>query len=347
MASRRGKSAKPRDSRRGQGPTPAVPYYLGTFDSPLSAETRGDVRKSQRPEGPALVEGHQQAMLRQMAEAERQLPELLEKIRFCALASDPLMLFSRLHTFDAMLRSVLPSPAMFGSDALLEFYGGLVTAMPVEQVLTRLGTDDDPQAFYNLHAAVRDYALAEHAVGLGGLDRALIEGSTNALASAQRQLEFEHRFDRMFGFPTQLRPIFDAIIEPIADQAREQIGFAPSNALVVADAYVTVLAKRMREVLTKFDRVMCDSRAPGDRAKISPSTSLASLPPVLHPWRTTYLVSSRNRLAFLATNLTSWSWRCPRPSGANPICKSSVAPIHYVPGPLLRFQMATTFGRDQ
>jgi len=221
MASRRGKEAKPRKSRPGPGSTPAIPYYLGTFDSPLSAETRGGVRKSQRPEGPALVEG-QQTMLRQMAEAERELPELLERIQSCALVSDPLMLFSRLHAFDAMLRGVLPSSAMFGSDAVLEFYGGLVTAIPVEQVLIRLGADDDPQAFYDLHAALRDYALAEHTLGLDRLDRALIEGATNTLASAQRQLEFEHRFDRMFGFPAQLRPIFDAIVEPIADQAREQ-----------------------------------------------------------------------------------------------------------------------------
>jgi hypothetical protein len=276
MASRRGKSAKPRVSRRGAGLTSAVPYYLSTFDSPLSAEALNDVGKFQRPEGPAFAEG-QQTLLRQTAEAERQLPELLEKITTCALASDPLMLFSRLHAFDAMLRGVLPSPAMFGTDALLEFYGGLVTSMPVGQVLTRLGTDDDPQAFYDLHAALRDYALAEHVLGLGGLDRALIEGSANALASAQRQLEFEHRFDRMFGFPAQLRRIFDAIVEPIANQAREQVGFAPSDALIVADAYVTVLAKRMHEALNKFDRVMRVSRCDRTTARQNFADHLARI----------------------------------------------------------------------
>lgn len=143
MASRRGRQVRPHTPRRGQDYAP-IASYLGTFDFPVTAEVHGGVRRFRRSEGFALVET-QRTILRQMNEAERQLPELLEKIRSCALASDPLALFSRLHVFDAMRRSDLPGSTMFGSDPLLEFYSGLVTAISAERVLSRLGTDDRPQ----------------------------------------------------------------------------------------------------------------------------------------------------------------------------------------------------------
>lgn len=249
MASHHGRRARPRAPRCGQDRAAMEPY-LGAQDFLATVEMAGGVRKFRRPEGPTLVH-FQQTMLSRAAEAERELPELLQKIYACAIASDPLMLLSRLHAFDAMRRSILPGPTLFGSDALLEFYGGLVTAMPEERVLAQLGTDDDPQALYTLDALLRDYGIAENLIGQG---RALIEGAANTLARAQHELEFEHRFDRMFGYRVQLGPIFEAILGPIANQARMQLGFAPGDALIVADAYAAVWVERMRAVRKEFDR---------------------------------------------------------------------------------------------
>ena len=66
-----------------------------------------------------------------MEAAKQRLPQLLSEISTTALTADPLMLYSSLHVLDAMRRSSLAGSVVFGSDALLEFYGGLVTAMPM------------------------------------------------------------------------------------------------------------------------------------------------------------------------------------------------------------------------
>ncbi|MGW5265705.1 hypothetical protein ACWEQG_32425 [Microbispora sp. NPDC004025] len=186
-----------------------------------------------------------------MAEAERRLPSLLAEISTTACLADPLMLYSRLNIFDAMRRATIPGAAGFGSDALLEFYGGLVTAMPVEQVLDRLGAGWDPRTLYKLDRLLREYGTAESLVYQG---QVLREGAANSIDSVLHLLQFEHRFDRMLGYPAQLRPIFEAITEPLSELARTVLGFALSDALIAADAYQAILVERMDEVMKAFAR---------------------------------------------------------------------------------------------
>jgi hypothetical protein len=194
-----------------------------------------------------------------MAEAEQQLPDLLERIESCASAADPLMLYSRLQIIDAMRRTASPGPMGFGSDALLEFYGGLVTAMPVELVLDRYGADYHPQALYDLDGLLREYGAAAHLVHQA---KAMREGATSTLDSVRHLLEWESQFDRMLGYPTQLRPIFDAITAPLAGQTRAALGFALGDALVIADAYQATLADRIATVEDQLDSAFAQQPRP-------------------------------------------------------------------------------------
>ncbi|MFC3898034.1 hypothetical protein ACFOWZ_41760 [Lentzea rhizosphaerae] len=163
------------------------------------------------------------------------------------------------------MRRALPGPANFGSDAVLEFYGGLVTGMPVDDVLSRLGADYHPQVLYDLDRLLREYAIAENRVHEA---KALRVGPRDSLTSARNLLEFEQRFDRMLGYPEQLRPIFKAIVEPLADKSRTSLGFALGDALTVADVYFDVQCERLRRVQQEFQVVLDQIPPRADHATV-------------------------------------------------------------------------------
>ncbi|MFD6743243.1 hypothetical protein ACWHA6_38210 [Streptomyces anthocyanicus] len=185
-----------------------------------------------------------------MEAAKQRLPQLLSEISETALAADPLTLYSSLHVLDAMRRSSLPGSVVFGSDAVVEFYGGLVTAMPVEQVLQRLGADFHPQALFDMDRLLREYGRAEN---LAHQSRVISEGALDQRASVLHMLQLEQRFDRMLGYPAQLRPIFEEITVPLANLSRAVLGFALHQALEAADAYQALRAARMEEVVKAFE----------------------------------------------------------------------------------------------
>ncbi|MGW8775909.1 hypothetical protein [Streptomyces sp. NPDC055794] len=185
-----------------------------------------------------------------MRKAEQQLPRLHEEISQTALAADPAMLYSSLHVLDAIRRSSQPGHVVFGSDAMVEFYGGLVTAMSADQVLQRLGTDFHPQALFDLDRLLREFARAE---SLAHQAKVLREGAADKQKSVLHMLQLEQRFDRMQGYPPQLRRIFEEITTPLADVSRAVLGFALHQALEAADVYHARQATRLGEVMTEFE----------------------------------------------------------------------------------------------
>ena len=222
--------------------------YLGAGASFTAPVVDGGLRRFRRPEGPSGT-GLQQAW-QEMEAAKQRLPQLLSEISTTALTADPLMLYSSLHVLDAMRRSSLAGSVVFGSDALLEFYGGLVTAMPMEQVLQRLGADVHPQVLFDMDRLLREYARAEN---LAHQAKVLSEGAMDQQTSVLHMLQLEQRFDRMQGYPAQLRPIFEEITTPLADQSRAVLGFALHQALDAADAYQVLRATRMDEAMDAFE----------------------------------------------------------------------------------------------
>ncbi|MEV8441907.1 hypothetical protein AB0425_31395 [Actinosynnema sp. NPDC051121] len=134
-----------------------------------------------------------------------------------------------------------------------------MTSLPADEVISRIGTDASPHVLYEMDSLLRNYAVAENQVQMG---RVMREGSRDSQTSTRHQLEFENQFDRMLGYPAQIRPIFKAIVEPLADRSRRDLGFALGDALLIADAYSAVLHERRSAVVEEFQVVL--DRIPAD-----------------------------------------------------------------------------------
>ncbi|WP_328891707.1 hypothetical protein [Streptomyces sp. NBC_00316] len=198
-----------------------------------------------------------------MATAEQQLPQLLADISRASLAADPLVIYSSMHVLNAMSRAVLPARLVFGSDALTEFYGGLVTAMPPDDVLARLGTDYHPQALFDVDSLLREYGKAE---SLAYQAKMLRDGTADRQTNVLHMLQLERRFDRMQGYPAHLRPIIEGITAPLAGQARKALGFALHHAVDAADAYHSLRATQMNQAVDALQDVLAALQASTDKA---------------------------------------------------------------------------------
>ncbi|MFC3384407.1 hypothetical protein [Couchioplanes azureus] len=207
------------------------------------------MRRLNLPTGAALADV-QRRLMTHAAGAAKRIPALLHKISATATAADPLTLYAQLHVLAAMHRASLPGPVAFGIDALVEFYGGLVTAMPTDDVVDRLGVEVHPSTLFELERLLRAYGNAEN---LAHQARVVREGGLDSLTRARHLLEFERRFDRMMGYPAQLRPIFSAIVDPLDEKTIKVLGYALSDALSAADAYSEVVAERTAEIVERFN----------------------------------------------------------------------------------------------
>ncbi|MCX4538434.1 hypothetical protein OHA79_50910 (plasmid) [Streptomyces sp. NBC_00841] len=197
-----------------------------------------------------------------MTTAEQELPQLLADISEASLAADPLMIYSSMHVLNAISRAVLPARLAFGSDALAEFYGGLVTAMPPEDVLAQLGTEYHPQVLYDVDSLLREYGKAE---SLAYRARMLREGTADQQTNVLHMLQLERRFDRMQGYPAQLRPIFDGITAPLASKSRKVLGFSLHHAADAADAYHSLRNTHINQALDALQDVLAAAKASTDK----------------------------------------------------------------------------------
>ncbi|MEU8392231.1 hypothetical protein [Micromonospora sp. NPDC048843] len=219
--------------------------FLGSLALPVDVTSSFGLRRLQHPVGAARRET-QRALLAQMADAEQRIPGLLSEISALAASADPLALYSQIQVLAAIRRAMLSAGAGFGIDALVEFYGGLVTALPEQDVLDRLGTEFRPWTLYELEGLLREYGKAENFLQQGRMIR---EGGRDSLTRVRHLLEFEHRFDRMMGYPAQLRQIFHAVVDPLAERSIKQLGYALGDVLTAADAYQSTLVRRGDAVL--------------------------------------------------------------------------------------------------
>lgn len=93
----------------------------------LTSRRASGIRTTRRRCGGVdLLDDWCSSALQRVASAERQLPGLLDEMREVAYAADPLLLYSRL-TMLAAMRRAMPGEVSSGSDAVVEFFGGLVT----------------------------------------------------------------------------------------------------------------------------------------------------------------------------------------------------------------------------
>jgi hypothetical protein len=237
-------------------------YLERPIISDMASTLRSDgVRTYRRPQpidGTAIRE----RILSQATSAEERIPGLLEQIRQRASEADPLAVYSQLQVLDAMRRNVSAGPVGFGSDAMVEFLGGIVTALPVEFVSERIGAKYHPQVLFDLDALLREYGTAEYLAQFG---RRIREEATDRLAVIQSHLEFEYRFDRMQGYQTHLRAILDAVLRPLSEPSRLALGFRLDSVISLVDVYSAIRESDFRAASEALDAAFAALPRPGDR----------------------------------------------------------------------------------
>lgn len=182
--------------------------------------------------------------------AQAALPQRIERVRDLIGRVDAARVFGALHVWDAMRRDSLRGPENFGSDAMLEFFAGLVTSIPEADILDRIDKKFDPQYTWTIDAALREIANLQSRVDLAdALDRPV-----SPRISALRLLRSEHHFDRMSGFDAHLRRVAAAVFERVDDSAVQQIGFKLSDSLRFADAYTRLRSTHGDQVAERLDR---------------------------------------------------------------------------------------------
>lgn len=185
------------------------------------------------------------AILAQEGPAERDCERLLGELNALLLAVDPVALYSQLHVLDSMRRNAVDANLAFGSDAMLEFLGGLVTAMDPDEITVRLGRDFHPQMLFDADRLLRDLAQAEHRLFVA---RQLRQSGDSHLEAARFMLGLERRYDRMQGYVQHLERIYAHILQPLDQVGRKHLGFAPAIVLQLAKAQIERVEERFRDV---------------------------------------------------------------------------------------------------
>lgn len=165
--------------------------------------------------------------------AQASLPQRIEHIRDLIGKVDASRVLGALHVLDAMRRDSLRGHENFGSDAMLEFFAGLVTSFSETSILERIDEKFDPQYTWTIDAALRDIANLQNAVDLAGA----LGRPASPRESALRLLRAENHLDRMSGFDAHLRQVASAVFERVDDHAVQELGFKLSDSLRFADAY--------------------------------------------------------------------------------------------------------------
>ncbi|MGV0674830.1 hypothetical protein ABQE62_01385 [Mycolicibacterium fortuitum] len=152
--------------------------------------------------------------------------------------SDPLHLYGALHMWDVRARSVLSSAELHGSDALLEFFAGVVTSQPEAEVVARLRSHFDPQIVLDAESQLRRIGELQASIDFG---EAFKSPPISPVDSVIGLLALERHFDRMAGFDRHLRRIAHLVFDIVDAHAMEVLGFKLSDAVRFADLHSQTL----------------------------------------------------------------------------------------------------------
>src|SRR5215203_2124207 len=106
------------------------------------------------------------------------------------LPGDPVALYGQLHWLDALRRVRTSAAEHFGSDALIEFFGGLVLSLPRTDAIDRIGKSapiDD--LVMRIDTALRMFGQLENMVHFAKI---IQEGGEDHLQRKQHMLQLEH-----------------------------------------------------------------------------------------------------------------------------------------------------------
>ncbi len=204
------------------------------------------------------------AILAQQEPAARESERLLGELNDLLLTTDPVALYAQLHVWDSMRRSATDAYAAFGSDAMLEFLGGLVTAMPADEIASRLGREFHPQLMFDADHLLREFARVQQQLFFA---RQLAQTDGSTLDTARFMLGLERRFDRMQGYTQHLERIYARVLSPLDDLGREHLGYPPAIVLKLADAHGKRIESRFRDVQDGINAHIAELDPPRSRGE--------------------------------------------------------------------------------
>ena len=217
----------------------------------MARSQRGRVR-AQRP-GPYIEDKGHEAVLRALrtpigsrerqtlfddveTRASQAVPEIAQEVKFLnetIRSVDSIRLLGSLHSFDALRRTHLSGPENFGSDAMVDFFAGLVCSQQEVDILPTIDEPFDATILYPVDASLRRIANLQAAIDTAET----LRSSDSDLQGALNNLRLENHFDRMSGFETHLHRIANAVFESVDEVAIDEVGFRFSDALRFADLY--------------------------------------------------------------------------------------------------------------
>lgn len=203
-------------------------------DAYLSIPAMDELRSFRQAPSPSSLTRARQRIVDDGRVARTKIDSEIDALRAIIARSDPLHLHGALHMWDVRARGVLSGPQLHGSDALLEFFAGLVTSLPEQDAIANLGGSFDPQTVLDAENQLRVIGQAQAAIDFAD---AYSEPPKSPIDGAVRLLNLERHFDRMSGFGRHLRHIADALFEIVDDRALTTLGFKFSDALRFADIY--------------------------------------------------------------------------------------------------------------
>jgi hypothetical protein len=183
-------------------------------------------------------ESTRQQIVNEGIAARAKIDHEIEALRNMMRGSDPLHLYGALHMWDSCARNVLRGAELHGSDALLEFFAGLVTSQPEADTLANLGMPFDPQIVLDAENQLRTIAELQASIDFG---EAFKRRPKSVIDNVIGMLLLERHFDRMSGFDRHLRRIADATFDRVDELAMTTLGYKLGDALRFADVHAQIL----------------------------------------------------------------------------------------------------------
>lgn len=165
--------------------------------------------------------------------AKVEIASSVEELKKTIHSADCLRLLGSLHSFDALRRTHLSGPENFGSDAMLDFFAGLICSEDEVDILNAIDQPFDPSLLYPVDSTLRQVANAQATIDMAETLRA----TDSDLQGALNTLRLEQHFDRMAGFDTHIHRIATAVFELVDEVALDELGFRFSDTLRFADLY--------------------------------------------------------------------------------------------------------------
>lgn len=207
----------------------------GSYLSPPAIKTLQSLRQS--PDARSLGDARGR-IVREGVAASESIDAAIESLRSLIGRSDPLHLYGALHMWDVRARSVLSGAELHGSDALLEFFAGVVTSQPEAEIVARLRSQFDPQIVLDAENQLRKIGELQASIDFGEAFRSPAKSPVDNVINL---LTLERHFDRMAGFDRHLRRIACRVFDIVDSPASEILGFKLSDAIRFADLHSQTL----------------------------------------------------------------------------------------------------------